>query len=322
MRVLVLAAALLWRPRHRPARRRSPTAATSRCPPPLADSNAQDWMAWPVATTPASAGGYTVPTQGEVAGRLPRPDRRRPRHPDAVRRARARAPPAARRPRQGDGREHGPRAQAGQRRGGRGHHHRPAAVPRADVRAARGRRRAGHERWLRRADLPDRRPRADVQPDAGLGHQRLQGPAGRRHDHQRRRRRADPHARGGAAHADHDRDGGRRAPHVPERHAAAHGADPGTTGPTTSSPVTLPKKKSAKVRRKRVKLPVRCDGPSPCTGRLALSRKSKPFGSAPFALTAGQTERVSVKLPASARRAPSGSTPGSPSRSSPRPRPA
>ena len=131
-------------------------------------------------------------------------------------------------------------------------------------------------------------------------------PGGDTH-HQRRRRRADPHARGRAADADHDRDrvttrgpragAPRRRPRPrPRPGSRARTPTPApTTGPT-SSPVTLPKTKSAKVRRKRVEAAGRCDGPSPCTGRLALSRKSKPFGSAPFALTAGQTERVSVKL--------------------------
>ncbi len=73
--------------------------------------------------------------------------------------------------------------------------------------------------------------------------------------------------------------------------------------PTTSGPVTLPRTASAKVRRKRVKLPVSCAGPSPCTGRLALSRKGKAFGSAAFTLAPGQKQRIGVKLKSRARRA-------------------
>ena len=78
----------------------------------------------------------------------------------------------------------------------------------------------------------------------------------------------------------------------------------GTPTPVpSSSPVTVSRAASTKVRRKRVKVKLSCAGPAACAGRVALSRKSAAFGSAAFALAAGETKRVVVKLSRKARRA-------------------
>lgn len=78
-----------------------------------------------------------------------------------------------------------------------------------------------------------------------------------------------------------------------------------TPGPTApgSGPVELPLAKTTRVRRGRAKLKVTCPGAVACAGRLELSRKSKPYGSAAFELLPGATKRVTVKLNRAGRRA-------------------
>lgn len=317
MRVLVLAAALLLAAAAPAGAAKVTYGSDLSLPANLADSNAQDWMAWPVATTPASAGGYTVPTQGEVAAVAFRGQIDAGRGIPTLFVARV----LVLRP-QPDGRvkvmvastDLAPKlanvgADAVTTIDLQQFPERMCALPGDVVALATS---GGYDAQTYPTGVPvqmfSRTPDSvtnvfKVQPggdtitnDDVVAPTRTPGvellmrtTIGTGDDARPTCRSATPPPTGTPTPAPEPGPGGTPTP-AP------------TTGPT-SSPVTLPKKKSAKVRRKRVKLPVRCDGPSPCTGRLALSRKSKPFGSAPFALTAGQTERVSVKLPASARRA-------------------
>ncbi len=80
---------------------------------------------------------------------------------------------------------------------------------------------------------------------------------------------------------------------------------PTDTGPTTAPPaaaVSIPAPAHAvAVRRGKVKVPLSCLGPGACTGTLTLSRAGKTYGTAAFTLAAGATGSVKVKLSKAAR---------------------
>lgn len=277
----------------------------------VADSNPQDWMAWPVATTPASSGGYAVAAQGEVAkvvlrgqidaGRgiptlfVARVLVLRPEPDGRVRVMVASTDLAPKLANVG--------ADAVTTIDLQQYPERMCALPGDVVALATS---GGYDPEAYPAGVPVQM--FNRAPDSATNVFKVQpgGDTITNDDVVRPVRTAGVELLMRITiGTDDDARPTCRAGTAPPPGSPGPGATP-TPAPTagpTSSPVSLPRTRSAKVRRKRVRLPVRCDGPSPCTGRLALSRRSKAYGSAAFALTAGETERVKVKLRAVGRRA-------------------